>query len=174
VPIIRVPEDFIGRDDDVERPEAPKAKNKWLSASVVDDAAEVIGAAFDEACRRDPGHERTWVALVDGAYHQIDRITAEAKARGSDVTIVCDFVHVMEYLWSSAWSFFDEGDPAAEAWVAEKALGVLHGEAATVAASIRRKAACLGLAPDKRKNADTCADYLLAKKDYLHSGVGPV
>jgi len=166
-PVVRAPDDIIGRDDDAQRPEAPKAKNKWLTASVVDDAAEVIGAAFDEACRRDPAHERTWVALVDGARHQIDRIKAEAKARDLDVTIVCDFVHVMEYLWSSAWSFFEEGDPAAEAWVGGKALGVLHGEAATVAASIRRKATCLDLAPDKRKNADTCADYLLAKKDYL-------
>jgi ribosomal protein S9 len=167
-PVVRAPGDIIGRDDGVERPQAPKAKNKWLTASVVDDAAEVIAAAFDEACRRDPSHKRTWIALVDGARHQIDRIKAEAKARGIEVTIVCDFVHVMEYLWSSAWSFFSEGDPAAEAWVADKALGVLHGEAATVAASIRRKATCLDLAPDKRKNADTCADYLLAKKQYLH------
>ena len=167
-PVIRSPTDIIGRDDDAPKPEAPKAKNKWLNASVVDDAATVIGAAFDEAERRDPAHERTWIALVDGACHQIDRITAEAKVRGVDVTIVCDFVHVMEYLWSAAWSFFPEGDPAAEAWVADKALGVLHGQAATVAASIRRKATCLALDPEKRKNADTCADYLLAKKKYLH------
>ncbi len=166
-PVVRAPGDIIGRDADAPRPPAPQAKNKWLNASVVDDAADVIGAAFDEASRRDPSHKCTWIALVDGARHQIDRIKAEAKARGIDVAIVCDFVHVMEYLWSSAWSFFDEGDPAAEAWVADKALGVLHGEATTVAASIRRKATCLDLAPDKRKNADTCANYLLAKKEYL-------
>ncbi|MHB1716785.1 MAG: ISKra4 family transposase, partial [Acidimicrobiales bacterium] len=72
--------DVIGRDDDAQRPEASKAKNKWLTASVVNDAAEVIGAAFDEACRRDPAHERTWIALVDGARHQIDRIKAQATA----------------------------------------------------------------------------------------------
>ncbi len=167
-PVARAPGDIIGRDDDAPRPPAPEAKNKWLTASVVDDAAAVIKAAFDEACRRDPSHERTWITLVDGACHQIDRIKAEAKARGVDVTIVCDFVHVMEYIWASAWSFFNEGDPAAEAWVADKALGVLDGGAATVAASIRRKATCLALDPEKRKNADACADYLLAKKDYLH------
>ena len=166
-PVVRVPTDIIGQDDDASRPQAPKAKNKWLTASVLDDAAAVIEAAFDEATRRDPAHERTWIALVDGARHQIDRIEAEAKARGIDVAIVCDFVHVMEYLWSSAWSFFDEGDPAAEAWVADKALRALEGEAPTVAASIRRKATCLALDPAKRKNADACADYLLAKKDYL-------
>ena len=34
-----------------------------------------------EAQRRDPTHQRTWVALVDGARHQIDCIQAEAQAR---------------------------------------------------------------------------------------------
>jgi hypothetical protein len=77
---------------------SPKAKNKWLTASVVCDAAEVVTEVFDEACRRDPGHERTWVALVDGNNHQIDRIEAEAEARQIDITIVIDLIHVLEYL----------------------------------------------------------------------------
>jgi hypothetical protein len=50
---------------------------------------------FDEAERREPAHESCWVALVDGANHQISRIKAEAKARKVDVAIVCDFVHVL-------------------------------------------------------------------------------
>ena len=126
----------------------PKATNKWLTASVVDDAATVITAVFDEAERRDPTGQRTWVALVDGAKHQIDCIQAEAKARQVNVTIVCDFIHVLEYLWSAAWSFFTEGDTAAETWVGDKALAVLNGQASTVAASIRRKATTLDLDPD--------------------------
>jgi hypothetical protein len=39
---------------------------KWLAASITDDIPAVIARMFDEAERRDPGHERTWVALVDG------------------------------------------------------------------------------------------------------------
>jgi hypothetical protein len=46
-------------------PEAPKAKNKWLTASVVEDASEVVRRLFDEAERRDSGHQRRWVALVE-------------------------------------------------------------------------------------------------------------
>ena len=167
-PVIRTPSDIIGRETDTERAPAPKAANKWLTASVVDNTASVISAVFDEAHRRDPEHRRTWIALVDGAKHQIDCINAEAKTRGVKVSIVCDFIHVLEYLWSSAWSFFPEGDSAAEAWVAEKALSVLRGQASTVAASIRRKATCLGLDPRSRENADRCANYLLAKRDYLN------
>jgi len=164
---VRDPGDIIGRAEDAERAPAPRATNKWITASVVDDAGTVISSIFEEAQRRDPQHERTWVALVDGANHQIERIKAEANSREVQVRIVCDFIHVLEYLWSSAWSFFTEGDPAAEAWVAQKALAVLKGEASTVAASIRRKATCLGLDPRVRENADRCADYLLAKRAYL-------
>ena len=166
-PQARTATDIIGRDDQALRPAAPKATNKWLTASVVDNAATVITAIFDEAQRRDPTGKRTWVALVDGAKHQIDCIQAEAKARQVNVTVVCDFIHVLEYLWSAAWSFFTEGDTAAEKWVGHKALAVLNGQASTVAASIRRKATTLDLDPARRRNADRCADYLLAKRDYL-------
>lgn len=167
-PFPRTPSDIIGRDPDTERPVSPKASNKWLTASVVDNAAIVISSVFDEAQRRDPTHQRTWVALIDGARHQIDCIQAEAKARKIKVAVVCDFIHVLEYIWSAAWSFFPEADPDSEAWVCEKALGVLNGQACTVAAAIRRKATCLNLDPHARRNADICADYLLAKRDYLH------
>jgi len=69
---------------------------------------------------------------------EIERIEAEAETRGIDVTIVVDWVHVLEYLWSAAWSFFAERDPAAEDWVADKAIEVPGGRAPVVAAAIRR------------------------------------
>ena len=145
----------------------PKAKNKWLKASVTDDARAVIAEMFNEADRRDPEHKLTWVALVDGNNHQIDRIKAEARKRKITIPIVVDFIHVLEYLWSGCWCFFAEGDPAAERWVSDKARQVLDGRAGIVAAAIRRKATTLGLDANQRKNADRCADYLLAKRPYL-------
>jgi len=145
----------------------PKAKNKWLTASVTDDASAVIAEMFNEADRRDPDHKRRWVALVDGNNHQIDRIKTEARKRKVKVPIVVDFIHVLEYLWSGCWCFFAEGDPAAERWVHEKARAVLEGKAGIVAAAIRRKATTLGLDANQRKNADRCADYLLAKRPHL-------
>jgi hypothetical protein len=145
----------------------PKAKNKWLKASVTDDARAVIAEMFNEADRRDPDRQLAWVALVDGNNHQIDRIKTEARKRKVKIPIVVDFIHVLEYLWSACWCFYKEGDPAAEQWVHEKALAVLEGKAGIVAAAIRRKATRLALQPDKRQGADRCADYLLAKRPYL-------
>ncbi|HET9828541.1 MAG TPA: hypothetical protein VFQ11_08530 [Nocardioidaceae bacterium] len=94
-PVVRTVADILPATD-IKREQAsdgPTATGKWLTASVVDDAA------FDEATRRDPTtHSRTWIALVDGANHQIDRINAEAASRGVQVHILVDFVHVVEYL----------------------------------------------------------------------------
>ena len=167
-PVPRSPEDVMARHHDTTEPkQAPKAAHKWVTASVVEDATSVIAKVFDEAQRRDPEQQRDWVALVDGNRHQIDRINTEARSRDVEVTVVVDWVHVLHYLWSAAWSFFTEADPAAEDWVDNKALEVLAGRASTVAAAIRRKATMLGLDDSARKNADTCADYLLAKTPYL-------
>ena len=165
-PVPRTPAQVMASHDEGLK-QAPEAKDKWLTVSVADEAAQVIARAFSEADRRDPGHARPWVALVDGNRHQIDRIKAEAKKRKVKVAIVVDFVHVLCYIWDAAWCFFAQGDPAAEDWVAEKALAVLQGKAGLVAGSIKRKATNLGLEAKDRKNADTCASYLLAKAQYL-------
>ena len=167
-PVLRTPHDVMAsKTGEDPSPEAPKAKNKWLTASVVEDAAEVVGRLFDEAERRDPGHKRRWVALVDGNNHQIDRIGAEARARGVEVAIVVDLVHVLEYLWAAAWCFFAEGDTAAEEWVRDRALSVLQGRAREVASGIYRRATAEGLATSKRKKADEAARYLKNKAPHL-------
>jgi len=145
----------------------PKAKAKVLFASVVNSAATVIAQAFDEAERRDPGHLRSWVGLVDGNREQIAAMNAEAKTRGVSITIVIDFIHVLEYLWKAAWCFYGEGDPAAEAWVRQLAHGVLASNATVVAGIIRRRATRGGLEADKRTGADACAKYLTNKSPYL-------
>lgn len=108
-PAFAASRDRFERIDCAARP-APRARNRWLMASVVEDAA-VVSRVFDDAERRDPQHRRTWVALVDGNNHQIDRVQAEARARQVDVTIVVDFVHVLECLWKAAWCFYKERRP---------------------------------------------------------------
>jgi hypothetical protein len=168
-PVPRTPDDIItppGKSKK-ERNRGPKATGKWLTASVTDDIPAVIAAAFDEAGRRDPGHRRTWTALVDGNVQQIEAIQAEAARCGVTVHITCDFVHVLEYLWKAAWSFFETGDPDAETWVASQAVKILQGKARQAAAGIRRRATTYGYTGKEREGADTCASYLTAKAPYL-------
>ncbi len=166
-PVARTPADVLASTHGDAPPPAPKASGKWVTASVSADAAQVVASVFDEGQRRDPDHQRSWLALVDGNNHQIDRINQEAENRKLQVTIVVDLIHVMEYIWGAAWCFFEEGDAAAQDWVRDKTLAVLSGNARQVAAGIRRRATTSGLAKLKRTNADKCATYLTNKADYL-------
>jgi hypothetical protein len=172
-PVPRTPADIItppGTGQPARRPERPQASGKWLTASVTDDIPAVLAGAFEEAERRDQEHRRTWIALADGNSDQIEAIEAEAARRGVTVTIIIDFVHVLEYTWKAAWSFFEPGDPDAEAWVADRAAQILAGNAAQVAAGIRRRATTYGYTGAERAGADACAGYLTAKKPYLDYG----
>jgi len=166
IPAPRAPADIIAPPG-AARADPPKTQGKWLTASVTDDIPAVIAAAFDEAVRRDPGHERTWIALVDGNNTQIDAIEAEVQTCGITVPVLIDFIHVLEYCWKAAWTFFEPGDPDAADWVAGRATAILEGRAAQVAAGIRRRATTYGYSACERKGADTCAAYLDAKAPYL-------
>jgi hypothetical protein len=145
----------------------PKARAKWLAGSVEHDPAEMITAAFDQAEARDPAHRRPWMVLVDGAEHQLGLIRAEAARRGVTISIVVDLIHVLEYIWKAAWSLHAAGDPAAEDWVAVKALAVLAGDSARAAAEITAEADAAALTAGQRHGADTCVRYLTSKREFL-------
>jgi hypothetical protein len=170
-PARRRPHDVIappgGRHGSRQPRSGPRARAKWLSGSVRRDPAEVIAAAFDEAAARDPRHLCTWIVLVDGAEHQLDLIRSEAARCGATIHVVIDLIHVLEYIWKAAWSLHDAGDPAAEDWVAVKALAVLAGDSTRAAAAITAEADAAALSGTQRAGADACARYLAGKHDYL-------
>ncbi len=170
-PAERLPHDVIappgGRHGAREPRPGPRALAKWLAGSVRRDPGEVIAAAFDEAGARDPGRLRTWVVLVDGAEHQLDLIRAEAARRDAEIHVVIDIIHVLEYLWGAAWSLHEAGDPAAEDWVAARALAVLAGDSDRAAQEIAAEAGAAGLAGSQRNGAAACVRYLENKREFL-------
>jgi len=150
------------------RAPGPKARHKWLTASVAATAAEVIAATFAEADRRDPARQATWIALADGNKDQIARIQAQAAARGHPVTVIIDLIHLTEHLWDAAWCFFPKASPDAGPWVRDRAARILAAGpagAAGVAAALR--AAASGLGQTRRATASKTAAYLEAKAPYL-------
>jgi hypothetical protein len=123
---------------------------------------------FAEADRRDPAHQRAWIALADGNTGQIRRIQAQAAARGITVTIICDLIHVTEHLWDAAWCFYPRASPAAGGWVRARTAEILDGGpagAAAVAAALRQAAA--GLGKTRARTAARTAGYLEAKAPFL-------
>ena len=126
-------------------------------------------AVFDDVHARQHGKgvSHGGAAGIGSSGGRIEAVTDEAARRGITVTICIDFIHVLEYLWKAAWSFFDKGEPAAEEWVAAQARKILHGKSAQVAAGIRRRATTYGYSAAERAGADEAARYLDNKKDYL-------
>jgi hypothetical protein len=171
-PVPRTPQDIQGpREEGIPREPGPQTAGKWLTASITDCAADVIASAFAEAGRRDPARERTWIALADGNNHQIARIRKEAASRGVTITILVDFIHVIEHLWTAAWCFFPEASPQAGPWVRDHATAILTGGAGgarQAAAAIRTQAAATAaLSKAKQKDAAGIAAYLDSKAPYL-------
>ena len=165
----RTPEQIMGRAPGQAAPGGPRAVSRWYVADITAGCAETITALFGEAERRDPGHARTWIALVDGNNHQIDVICAEAAARDVKVTILIDFIHVIEYLWKAAWCFCPARDPAAEDWVTAAGLDILHGRTPQVISRIQAAAAADPPRPgsEHAKIIRKTVHYLQAKQPYL-------
>ena len=136
----RTPEQVMRPDPGDEPPARPHAVNRWYTCDITAGRDVTIGKVFDEAERRDPGHARTWIALVDGDVHQLGLIQAAAAARGITLTILVDFIHVLEYLQKTAWCFHAPRDPAMEDWVIAQGLDILHGRTGEVITRIARLA----------------------------------
>ncbi len=152
------------KEDNVHDLKAP-ARNKRVWASVEHSSEDVIRDAFKEALQRDPEQKRKWVVVIDGQPSQRKIIERVAKELEVEITIVMDFIHVLEYIWKAAWCFFDKGDEAVEKWVSKYAVKILEGKCSQVAKGLRQSATKRGV--EKRHAVDKCADYLLKNKTRL-------
>lgn len=172
-PFVREPEDVLRELRPLQlvepRPKRPRPVNKRVWASVTREPADVIAEAFTEARKRDPGHERTWLALVDGNATQIELARKEARNEGITVRIVLDLIHVLDYLWDAAYCFYAAGSDEAREWVTDRVYALLCGaDASSVAAGMRRSATLRGL--ERRGAVDECAAYLIKHRLFICYG----
>ena len=75
-------------------------------------------------------------------------------------TIVCDIVHVIEYLWDAGRVFHPESGPQLEGWVRHRLLEILRGKAGLMAGGMRRSATRRELSAKEREPVEKCAKYL--------------
>ena len=149
-PQVREPADIAAPPARRKAHPGPQARDKWVAASITDDIPDMIGAAFEEADRRDPDGLRQRIFLVDGNKQQLGAIAAHAAERGLKVPVLIDFIHVSGYLGKAA-AALHPGDPqAAREWADGQRLRVLHGRAKAVAATLASVAAKTRAKPSTR------------------------
>lgn len=136
-PAVREPADIAAPPAHRAARPGPVARDKWVAASITEDIPAMIGAAFDEADRRDPHQVRQRVFLVDGNKQQITAINDHAAARGLKVPILIDYLHVAGYLRKAAACLHPHDPAAASQWADSQLLRILHGRAKAVAATLR-------------------------------------
>jgi hypothetical protein len=165
----RTPEQVMRPEGGSAGKKPPRAENRWYACDITAGRDVTIGKVFDEADRRDPGHARTWIALVDGDNYQLGLFQAAAAARGITLAILVDFIHVLEYLWKVAWCFHAPRDPAMEDWVIAQGLDILHGRVTEVIARIARLAAEHPPEPgsEHARNIRKTLSYLQAKQAFM-------
>ena len=153
---------------DVERERRrPRPRDKRVWASITKTPKAVIRDAFEDARRRDPSFRRTWVALVDGNRDQLRLVKKAARKLGVTVTIVVDLIHVIEYLWKAAYAFHADGSKDAEAWVQQRLMWLLQGEAVKVSNNLLRNARLAKLKGAALKPVKTCLRYLRGVREHI-------
>lgn len=167
---VRSPQEIVEElfeQSDSNKSSRPKPVKKRVWASLIHSFKTVVGEMFEEANKRDPNRKKEWIALVDGDKKQRQYLLHEAKKRGLKLTIICDFIHILEYLWDAGHVFFKESDET-EQWVKERLLRILSGKSSLTAAGMRRSATNHKFDQTKRKNVDKCAKYLLNLSSHLN------
>ncbi len=149
-------------------PARPPVENKRVWARREKTPEAVLEEAFQEGLHRDPGRQKRWVGLVDGNATQLKLLKKLSTKHEVGMTIVMDIIHVSEYLWKASVAFNEETSLEREKWVSERLNGVLRGQAAQVAAGMRRSATLRELSAKQREPVDTAARYLLNHQHYMH------
>ena len=121
---------------------------------------------FTEASKKDPKQKKEWIALVDGDKNQIKYLKKQAKANKIKLTIICDFIHALEYLWDASNDFYKDSEER-EVWVKRQLHNLLESKASLCAAGMRRSATRRNIESNKRKSIDKCAKYLLNHSSYF-------
>ena len=104
-PVVRIPADILARGQDTKQDtdpgqpaQAPVAKNKWLTASITDDAAPWSAASSTKPTAATPPTRAPGSRWSMATTTRSTGSRPKPPQRGVNVTILIDFIHVLEYL----------------------------------------------------------------------------
>lgn len=184
-PNVRTPAELLAtlfRDADRPQRQPPKARQKryWAELSRVVAGEAVCGQDLvfqhlraEIAQRRRPG--QVLVNLCDGQ-RSLETDRAEYLPADARTVDILDLMHVAPRLWAAAHLFHAEGSDAAERFVRERLLRVLHGAAAGVLKGLRRMGTQQELVGAKRKRLREICNFLERNRyrmrydEYLRQG----
>lgn len=171
---VRTPEEIVEalfRQPGEESPEdsrrRPRPAHKRVWARLLHDEgadgesrnglAEVMGWMSVETENRNPGWRKETVCLMDG---QESLWEARQAFQGEKPVVeILDLLHVTSRLWQAAHLFHAPESREADAFVRDRLLRILRGEAALVVRGLRQMATKRRLRGRKRQTLETICGY---------------
>jgi hypothetical protein len=169
--LVRTPEDVLEslfRDPRQPRPKTPRPHpcHKQMRAMLdhvdmygdaVDGRAAVFGWICEQMSLRQAGSDKPIVCIMDGE----EALWKMREVFQADVPMIkiLDLLHVTPRLWDAAALFYPKGSPAAEKFVRERVLRILHGDVIGVVRGLRRMGTTDGLRGHKRTKLRTICGY---------------
>lgn len=156
-------------DPDAPRPETPRPRpeNRRLWASLKEGKDGVMEQVAQEMEHRDPAGEKTAVCVMDGERALKTRAVKYLQSAFPALILVLDIIHVVEYLWTAAYAFHDQGSEGASMWVRKRLERILNGEVSQVVRGMRQSATKRGLTAKQREPVDKACNYFLKNKDRM-------
>jgi hypothetical protein len=167
---VRTPEEVVAalfadepKDKEKQRPK-PCHKQVIANLACVDEEGEHSGIQstyewmVEEIWRRNRYFPKEMVHLCDGQEALWDACWDYLPR--CNMTCILDFLHVMPRLWQAAHLFHPEGSEAAEAFVRQRALKILHGDVALVVRGLREMGTKRGLTGNKKRTLTKLCNYL--------------
>jgi hypothetical protein len=145
-------------------PRVSRAQQKRVWASLLINKDLFIPDVRQEMLRRDPVREKTWIIVTDGERGLQRRVCEHFQ----DVTLILDFLHVIEKLWKAAYGRHPESSPEAETFVWERALRILRGQSAQVVKGLRQMVTKRKLRGVKSKALLDAARYFQRNRERMH------
>lgn len=172
-PFVRTVNDVI---DEVFRrekaKERPKPRHKRvrvemtqkLEGEQVQNGKETLFALLsDDVVRRNRGHHRPLVCLLDGEKALWDQ-GAEYFPQAIGVL---DLYHVMERLWLAAHAWHREGSDAAEKFVTDRLRLLLEGKVNEVTAGLRRRLRTHEISKEKKQTVHKVIGYFQNNRAHM-------
>ena len=177
-PAPRTPEEVLQsllshKEDEADPPwssERHRPQNKQLWATLAGKQTALDRLAR-QVSRREGAHIRERVILCDGDRHLQKRL----QQTFPNFTLILDFIHVYEHLWSAANVLYGEGNERRLAWVTDQTRLLLSNRAAQLINHLRDLAATSNRSY-KQKQLNKVANYIekneafIQYATYLESG----
>jgi hypothetical protein len=172
-PFVRTAKDVIdevfrrARAQDRPKPQHKRVRvemTQRLEGVEVQNGQETLFALLsDDVVRRNRGHHRPLVCLLDG-----ERALWDKRAEYFPHAIgVLDLYHVMEKLWLAAYAWHAEGSETAEKFVMDRLQQLLEGQVTQVIAGLQRRLRLHEVSKEKKKTVDKVIGYFKNNRTHM-------